>query len=180
MQVGGVGFVGDEGGADSVVRRGGGEGRSWERRMTRRFSSLVAKERSQQRGRGGGGRVGTGAVWTRRTLVARRRSPGQLRRTANDGALGGAETVPQKHHHVKHTKHTTTTNNCARTVDKTSRESSSRSPPPFPQHGHGAEPFLNFQRGENLTRNGCSSKPCWWQRRILCVRNGNSFMTAFS
>lgn len=70
VQVGGVGLVGDKGG---VVRGGGGRGWSGKWRTKRRFSSLAAKERSQQRGRGGGGgRVSAGVARTRRTLAARR------------------------------------------------------------------------------------------------------------
>lgn len=104
VQVGWVGLVGDEGGVDGVVRGGGG--RSRKRRTRRRFSSPAAEERSQQRG--GGGRGGARVAWTRRTLAAGRRSPGQLRWTANDGALrGGAETV-REHYHVKHTRQTKT------------------------------------------------------------------------
>lgn len=79
--------MGDEGGVDGVVRGGGG--RSRKRRTRRRFSSPAAEERSQQRG--GGGRGGARVAWTRRTLAAGRRSPGQLRWTANDGALRGGQ-----------------------------------------------------------------------------------------
>lgn len=76
--------------------------------MRRRFSSLAAKERSKQRGRRGGGGVGAGAVSTRRTLTDGWSSLGQLRRTPNDGALGGAETVREQHRHHKYATHTIT------------------------------------------------------------------------